>query len=251
MTSRTDAYTEKLSVITSIARADTMAPSMPVDTYVQEANDLYHWCRDDRDALVHVGLDWSVVEDLPIRADAAGEAQSIWITAASTRERAQKQWAAAARPAYELRDELVHHMRFAFRKRSDLSAAVKSTAAGRGDANMIQDLIDLAVMGRSHLDLLTAVGFDPSELDRAAALSNELGSLKAEASVERANDPEKKLIRDKAYTHLKEAVDRIRECGRFAFRKNPERAHGYAGEYTRKKNARRKLRDKQDTPPID
>ena len=108
--------------------------------------------------------------------------------------------------------------------------------SGTGDASNVEGRI---------------LAIDPGTKRTGLALSDELGSLKAEASVERANDPEKKLIRDKAYTHLKEAVDRIRECGRFAFRKNPERAHGYAGEYTRKKNARRKLRDKQNTPPID
>ena len=51
-------------------------------------------------------------------------------------------------------------------------------------------------------------------------------------------DRELKLTRDRAYTHLKEAVDAIRECGQFVFWKDEDRRKGYASDYNRKKNAR-------------
>lgn len=44
----------------------------------------------------------------------------------------------------------------------------------------------------------------------------------------RENDSEAMLVRDKAFTYLKQAVDQIRECGKFVFWRNPDRLKGYA-----------------------
>jgi hypothetical protein len=44
-----------------------------------EADNVYHWCQPDKDALAATGLDWSIVEDIPVRSGALGEAESIWI----------------------------------------------------------------------------------------------------------------------------------------------------------------------------
>ena len=34
-------------------------------------------------------------------------------------------------------------------------------------------------------------------------------------------------MRDKAYTHLKQAVDQVRECGQYVFWRNEARLKGY------------------------
>jgi len=39
------------------------------------------------------------------------------------------------------------------------------------------------------------------------------------------------IIRDQAFTYLKLAVDEIRECGKFAFWRNPDRLKGYISKY--------------------
>jgi hypothetical protein len=43
-----------------------------------------------------------------------------------------------------------------------------------------------------------------------------------------------KIIRDKAYAHLKELVDEIREAGKYVFRNNKNRLKGYSSDYWRK-----------------
>jgi hypothetical protein len=110
---------------------------------------------------------------------------------------------------------------------------------------LVEDLNDLAVIGRENLAPLLAVGFDPKKLDEAASKSKELGSLRADASVDKAADQEKKLVRDQAYTHLKEAVDAIRQCGQFVFWKDEDRARGYASDYLRQA---RKASKKEPAP---
>ncbi len=139
-------------------------------------------------------------------------------------------------------------MRYAYRNTPELTTRVASVAEGSSDADMIQDLNDLAVIGRENLEPLEQVGFDKAKLDRASELNRTLGALRAEASVDKTADREKKLLRDQAYTHLKEAVDTIRECGQFVFWRNEARLRGYAGEYKRKS---RKSPAETDTPETD
>jgi len=191
------------------------------------------------------------VEDLLLRVLAAAEAQSEWRNVMFGREEAQKQWAALSPKGYALRDELLHFMRYAYRDLPDLQTRVDSVAEGSSDADMIQDLNDLAVIGRENLNPLAAVGFAPIKLDEAASLNASLGALRPDASVDKAADREKKLLRDQAYTHLKEAVDTIRECGQFVFWKNEDRAKGYASDYLRKNRKRAEAKARETAPEVD
>ena len=49
---------------------------MLVSHYIQEAENLHAWCRQDKEALSAAGLDWIQVDDLPVRAGALREAES-------------------------------------------------------------------------------------------------------------------------------------------------------------------------------
>jgi hypothetical protein len=184
-----------------------------------------------------------------ISADAASEAQSEWHNVRFGREEAQKQWALLSPAGYALRDELLHYMRYAYRALPELQTRVSVVAEGSSDSDMIQDLNDLAVIGRENLPPLLAVGFVAAKLDEAASKSRELSELRADASVDKRVDRERKLLRDRAYTHLKQAVDEVRRCGQFVFWKDEERLQGYASEYNRTKNARQKT-DKVEAEPV-
>ncbi|MBS2099871.1 hypothetical protein KEM10_16395 [Carboxylicivirga linearis] len=62
----------------------------------------------------------------------------------------------------------------------------------------------------------------------------------AEANDNKADSNESKIIRDKAYTYMKNLVDEIREAGKYVFRKNPKRLNGYSSAYWRKQNQNKK-----------
>jgi hypothetical protein len=128
---------------------------------------------------------------------------------------------------------------FAYRKRPDLKGRVQAIAEGSGDADMIQDLSDLSVHGKNHPEQLTAIGFDMALLDEAASKSDELASLLGVAHGEKAVDSEVKVLRDKAYTLLKESVDEIREYGQFAFWRDEARRGGYASDHFRRTRGKR------------
>jgi hypothetical protein len=186
--------------------------------------------------LTRVGLAWEVVTSLPVRAGACREAQSLWIKERNTSQEAESKWKVEAPAAFELRDELLHQFRFAFRKDDGLLARVEEIAQGNTNADMVQDLNDLATLGKAHTDLLTNIGFDLSLLDQAADIADRMGDLLGATNGERKSVSEAMQLRDKAYTYLKKAVDEIRECGKFVFWRNPDRLKGYISDHWRKIN---------------
>lgn len=237
--SNTEDYNAKLAEIQAIPNEGVKDPGMPVDIALQEAENLYHWSLDDAEKLKVVGITKAMINDLPVRAGACREAQSIWNKDFRSQQEAQEEWAEKSPQAYEFHDDLLASMRFAYRNIDALLSRVRAIADGGGHADMIQDLNDIAVLGRENPDPLTAIGFDLAQLEAAAALADSLADLLAEANGDKADQNESKIIRDKAYIHMKELVDEIREAGKYVFRKNPNRVKGYSSDYWRKLNRKK------------
>lgn len=237
--SNTQNSTQTQEAIKAIPDNETKTPNMPVGIYAQEGENLYHWCQTDKEELIAAGLNWELIEELPARCEALREAQSIWNSERHIKEEAEKEWKDKSPSAYELRDGLLHTFRYAFRKNSEMLAKVAVIAEGDGHADMIQDLNDLYVLGSKNTAPLTAIGFDSALLTQADTSAEAMAELLARANGERLEQGESKLVRDKAYTYLKQLVDEVRACGKYLFWKDKERLKGYRSEYVRKYNKRR------------
>jgi hypothetical protein len=173
--SKKDDYNLKLEVIKAIPEDKIISPrSIPVNVYIQEAENVYHWCQQDKDALVATGFDWSIVEDIPVRSGALAEAESTWVMERFGQEEAQQKWKQDAPPAYNLRNLVLHHFRYAYRKDDALLGRVNAIADGSGHADMIQDLNDLSVLGKANAEPLTKINFDMNLLEQAAKMSSDL-----------------------------------------------------------------------------
>ena len=107
---------------------------------------------------------------------------------------------------------------------------------GSGDDDMIQDLANLAVLGKANSPLLEATNFDLNLLDKAEKLSDTLPGILAAANGDKASNSAVKNIRDQAYSYLKIRVDEVRRYGKFVFRDNKDRRVGYLHHYKNKHN---------------
>lgn len=227
-------YNAKLETIKTISDEDVKQPNLPVDVALQENENLYQWCLEDAAKLATAGITQEMLDDFPVRIGACREAESIWNKDFRSQKEAQKQWGEQSPLAYELRDRLLHTMRFAYRKDGALLKRVAAITEGNGHADMIQDLNDLSVLGKENPDPLTAVSFDLTELDTAAGTSDDMATLLAEANGDKAEQNESKVIRDKAYHYMKELADEIRAAGKFVFWKDENRYKGYIIQYRKK-----------------
>jgi hypothetical protein len=247
MSSQED-YAAKLPEIQAIPDDQVKIHIMPVDAFLQEAENTYQWCQQDKTQLVAAGLDWNLVDDLRVRAGALREAQTLWFKVRFTREEADKEWLEKSVAAYDLRDQLLHDFRFAFRKQPDLMNRVGDVADGAGHADMIQDLYELASLGRDHIDLLQAISFDSTLLDTAALTADELADSLSRATTEREDNSAEKIIRDKAFAYLKLALDEIRACAQYVFWRDEERLKGYVSQYYKRRRSRKSAAEKTPAP---
>ena len=228
-------YNMKIEVIKAITDDQIKVPHhIPVGIYIQEAENLYNWCQDDKEELTAKGLDWKVVEYLPVRCGALSEAELKWHQAQFLRRKSEKIWVQASPKGYDLRHLLAHHFRYAFRDDSSLILRVNEISKRITRKGMIKGLRDLSVLGKANRDLLTKIGFDLTLLDLATTKADELDAKYAAASCDSEDYLEVKKIRNQAFTHLKEAVDLIYDYGKYVFWRNPYRLKGYRSEHARR-----------------
>ncbi len=103
---------------------------------------------------------------------------------------------------------------------------------------MIQDVNDLSVLGKEHTTLLQTIGFDLTLLDTAAVKADEMAELLSQATADRADNSAARIIRDKAYTLLKRAVDEVRTVGQYIFWRDETRLKGYVSRYRKTRRSK-------------
>lgn len=216
------------------AISETVKPNIPIAAVLQEAEELALWCVHDRALLESAGLDWALVEQLPLRAAACRYLETVWQCELNAQSDLKKRWLQQQALGKQLRIDLIRHFRFAFRDLPDGPSHLKRKRSRVSNASMIQDLCSLAILGRAYLPQLTAISFDLSLLDQAEHLSEELGSLNGKVVAQDGRRVKVRRVRDKAYTYLRQAIDEIRRCGKYALRAQPNRLRGYASSYSRK-----------------
>lgn len=227
-----DAFQRKRAEIEALQ--EVLTPNMPVGISLQEAENLIVWCQSDKSALEGAGLNWEVVDDLSVRTEACRYVQSQWQKDYQSQEESQRQWDSLSPTAYGLHDELVHSFFYAYRNDADLTSKVQSIAEGTGHTDMIQDLSDLCALGRANPVQLNRIMFDMSKLELAERQATEMAKLLAHCNGDRLSVNAIRVLRDKAYTYMKQAVDEIRQCGQYVFYRNEERKKGYISLYRKK-----------------
>ncbi len=82
----------KQKVFAAMDPNEVSDPNLPVDVAVQEAEDLFYFAKDDLPALKAAGLNPQTHADLPPRAGASRQAQSIWNKERNMLDDAQTRW---------------------------------------------------------------------------------------------------------------------------------------------------------------
>jgi len=239
-----EAFEKEKLAIEAISREEAKEPTMPIGQYMYEADKLYTHSLKDKDSLVAVGLDVSIIDAIPQRNQALRYAQSIWAEDHDVRSQTDIEWSTLRKQGEELRAILLHTFKFAYRNDENMKTRLKRIEEGSGNADNIQDLHDLAILGKENVAPLVVVDLDVNLLDTAADLAVNMSKKLAEANVNREQLNELKLTRDKAFTHLKRAVDEVRDHGKFAFWRNDNKLKGYKSEYYARKHQKAKASEK-------
>ncbi|MBN1578716.1 MAG: hypothetical protein JW913_19285 [Chitinispirillaceae bacterium] len=238
-------YDSLVPMLSAISPEEVRSPHIPSRDLVQEAEDLCHWSMDDRDALSAAGLAPEAIDQLMPAAGALRYAQSDWYKLRFAQAESQKQWSDESDKAYDLRNRLIHALLYALRNNPDALARVRGVAEGVDNADKIQDLSDLRALGLEYKEDLGKINFDLTLFDKAAEAADRLGELLGAANAETAIINEALDIRNRAFTHLRNLMTEVRECGKYVFYRNKKRLRGYTSEYVRRIN---RSNGKEETP---
>ncbi|MBR8534267.1 hypothetical protein KDU71_01760 [Carboxylicivirga sediminis] len=239
---------EMLPEINSVKKEDVKPCNIPVSVYVQEAGNLHERMSLDSARLQALGMDPALQTRLDKLRAALFAAEVDWQEQQSERQKALELWKEKSPALYDLRKDIIEHLAFAFRKDERLMEQLAAIEEGNSHADAIEDLARLAVLGVQNPELVQAINYDATKFDTANTMVSEMSGVLSAANGYLYRDDERKLIRDKAYTLLKEVVDEVRDYGRFAFRNDPEHVKGYSSKYARDqaKAYRRSLKEKQE-----
>ncbi len=236
--SHTEDFEKHRGVLESVPSENIKEPYIPVRAYAQEAEDLVIWAQDDIRSLQ--GINYNI-ERFQLILEYCGALH--YVDAQCTKDRraqseAMKTWQEEEAVAEELKAMLLHVFRFALDGYSDKLRAVDDIEQGASNADLVQDMMDLPVLGKENTELLSPY-MDLALLDQAEEMSDRLGQVLAVANGDRHLPNASIELRNKVYTVLKEEVDHLRKCGKFLFWKNEKRVKGYSSAYMRKHNRAR------------
>jgi len=209
--SYSDDFEQWKETIENVPTKDVKLPNLPVDDFVASTETLAVDANEDRDALAASGLDVMLIDELKPLSGALRYCQANWMSIFRAREEAQNLWKEQSPGAFEFRDELLHNFSFAYRNIGDVKKKVMRIREGGSNADMVQDLLELAVLGEKYPEPLTAINFDLEKLPQSRALSHSMSELLAASNGAAGEGNDVKVLRDKAYTLLAEKARIIRE----------------------------------------
>ena len=234
----TDAVTTKTieEIILKITEDKITSPTIPVDITIGEAGQLHQYAIEDKEQLLAKGLSEEKIQELIPRAKFLQTKQSSWTAVYQSALTNTQQWEDKIDEGRLLQRELKYDFQFAYRNDSDILQKLSNIIDGNSNMDLIQDLSDYSVFAKQYPEPLKAILFDETKIERAKQISLDLVDLmnQVDGMKNSKNRPEK-IMRDRAYTYLKQLVDEIRDYGKYAFWNNEEKQKRYSSEYQRQK----------------
>ena len=223
-------YNAMIETISAVPVAKLEKITVPPIKLIGETEALSCNAKIDREPLESAGLEPGAID----RLDPMAGALRYAIAELAKVEETKSLWQEESPAAFELRDAIRHHFLFAYGDNDEKLQRVHSISKGSGIDGMVQQLQNYSSFGLDNKEELERIGFDMTLLDKAAAMSARMGNLSGENKALAADVSSARLIRDQAYTCLKQLVARVRRYGQYVFYRDEAKRKLYASAYARK-----------------
>ena len=158
---------------------------------------------------------------------------------------------AARAKAESLERPMLAALKHFLRKNADVMTRVRAIEVGTGDEDTIDDLLKLADLFEAHSERLVNAEVPPGVVGKARKAAEALSEAADASEVDDAPTAAR-LLRNRAYWHLRELMDFVREEGRYAFRDMPEKLVHFRATSTRAaegRSSKKKKGEDEETPP--
>ncbi len=227
-----ECYEEMVPRLKAMEFTRVREPDMPLDVVVHEGEVFRVLASQDSHLFEKVGLDLSIIEELRKTVACFAVANAKCAAMRQQKKEAVRVWLEEQKTGFELRRECLQAQLFAFRNNDEAREKLKRIRRKNGHAAMIQDLRNLAQLGKTYKDDLASINFDMNRITLLEETADRLGKLRA-AAFSSENRNEEQLIRNKAFTYMRMLMTEIKVYVRYVFYDNPDRQRQYASAYRR------------------
>ena len=215
-------------------------PSLPVHVEIYQVQRLLHYLAEHPDvaaALVKVGIDKDALDELRQVTEATREAQIDWDTRRARRRDGSV--SAQLKTGYDLRAKVMRACVFNAGDDPQADEKLGRIRDGEGHDDMLADLLTQEAFLETHADLFARDETFDIKAARAElrATHDAIAPLLADETTE-DEDERAKQLRDRAFMHLTDRIQRVRRAGRYVFDDDPVTAARFANTYQRQRNAR-------------
>jgi hypothetical protein len=179
------AYNELLPAISSVSDELTVTNSMPIDEAAAEAQRVGALVKQYEAILRNIGIQTSYLDTLVKRICAFVWSAAVFQSLVETETTAVKEWNTRKSEGVEIRRVLIRTFQYAFRNNPELLESVQLIIDGKGNRDLMLDIISCSKLGKSNIDLLTTINADVTLLDKAAILYTELSDIFARVEFHR------------------------------------------------------------------
>ncbi len=215
--------------VQSLELPEGFQPNRSVPDFMQEAADLITTAERDKAELNGVNIDRAKVARLEPAIEVLRDAQTIWRDDWHDRSEAREEWKMEYPKVVNLKNDLINTVEFVYHDNPEKLKRVAEIREGNDRMDTIQDLHDLAYMGKQDPAAFEAINYSIEKFDQAEAYSNSLMLLLSKINGDDDNDH--KEFRDKAFMNLSNLVQYVQRYGKYVFRDDPERREDYQRKY--------------------
>jgi hypothetical protein len=158
-------------------------------------------------------------------------------------------WQQKKTQGYAVRTELYETLSYIFRNNPQIQDIVAQIRQGKGDLDLIMDLLSYYNLCQQHRPRLQQGNAPMATIDEALTLHNDLRHLAADLKINPEKINEAKLQCLQAYSYLQQATSEIYQAGRFVFRNEPEIKELFYAEHLKQRaetSQRRDIKEEQE-----
>jgi predicted DNA-binding protein YlxM (UPF0122 family) len=197
-------------------------PKINIASLLQRANDLITVCSRDKEYLKQYGLTDAMIDELDRLFVESEQAFVDHVMCRDTLDEKQRTLALRYKEAYTLRSSLAEHI-----KRLcvllNIEFKLPSYSCRKQQADLVQDLHDLATVCRTYKEQFTGHQFDPTLIDQALTLSETLSQAIVDVTVFRESVLAEALQkRNELFIQTRQLMLTICVIGRNAYNNNSE-----------------------------
>ncbi len=238
--SEQQAYDRLIPLILAQSDKDTKIPNVAVENKVMDAHKFVKLSSENREVLINSGLNPEYIDTLEDRIGAYSIAHGNYMVLKNVVGTVKEKFAQLEKEAQALKRNIIHSFLFALDDNSKALETIKEITEGRSKNDLVYDFVPMKIVSETYTEELTRIGFDFTLIERAEELHLEMQDLLSQIKLSPKDISEVKVIKNKAYTYLDEALTQIKKHGQYVFWEDEERLELYKSDYYKRNYSKKK-----------